>query len=180
MPLLQPYWSPSYPTTSPTAPLLLPSYASPYTEYTSVHPAEITPMPSTYLLPVSEYQVGLVYKWSCCEKYNKTTEKIAILFNSRTQQQRTSHSGSILCPNTNTTRNKQTNINKTYQDSTTEDITFAEAFSALANFDPALPPEQDVEEVAKIIFISSLFSLNWIVDIFKTDAKIGCISSVLV
>ena len=59
---LQPYWSPSYPTTSPTAPLLLPSYASPYTEYTSVHPAEITPMPSTYLLPVSEYQAGLVYK----------------------------------------------------------------------------------------------------------------------
>jgi len=84
---LQPYWSPSYPTTSPTAPLLLPSYTSPYTEYTSVHPADITPMPSTYLLPVADYQ-----------------------------------------------------------DSTTEDITFAEAFSALANFDPALPPEQDVEE----------------------------------
>lgn len=84
---LQPYWSPSYPTTSPTVPLLLPSYTSPYTEYTSVHPSEITPMPSTYLLPVADYQ-----------------------------------------------------------DSTTEDITFAEAFSALANFDPALPPEQDVDE----------------------------------
>ena len=70
MSILQPYWSPSYPTTSPTTPLLLPSYTSPYssaspitspyTEFTSVHPAEITPMPATYLLPVSEYQVGIV------------------------------------------------------------------------------------------------------------------------
>ena len=63
---LQPYWSPSYPTTSPTAPLLLPSYAAgPYTEYTSVHPADITPLPSTYLLPVTDYQVDLVQRQQC-------------------------------------------------------------------------------------------------------------------
>ena len=63
---IQPYWSPSYPTTSPTAPLLLPSYAAgPYTEYTSVHPADITPLPSTYLLPVTDYQVDLVQRQQC-------------------------------------------------------------------------------------------------------------------
>ena len=34
---------------------------------------------------------------------------------------------------------------------TTEDITFAEAFSALANFDPALPPDHNVDEVRRAI-----------------------------
>ena len=104
MSILQPYWSPSCPTT----PLLLPSYtspysstspiASPYTEFTSVHPAEITPMPATYLLPVSEYQVGIV---DVSIKYKP------------------------YLPNC--------------QNSTTEDITFAEAFTALANYDPPHP-----------------------------------------
>ena len=120
MSILQPYWSPSYPTTSPTTPLLLPSYtspyssaspiASPYTEFTSVHPAEITPMPATYLLPVSEYQVGIV---AVSIKYKP------------------------LLPYC--------------QNSTTEDITFAEAFSALANFGPALPPDHNVDEVRRAI-----------------------------
>ena len=63
-------------------------------------------MPATYLLPVSEYQVGFV---ALSVKYKP------------------------LLPNC--------------QNSTTEDITFAEAFSALANFDPALPPDHNVDEV---------------------------------
>ena len=67
-------------------------------------------MPATYLLPVSEYQVGIV---ASSEKYKP------------------------YLPNC--------------QNSTTEDITFAEAFSALANFDPALPPDHNVDEVGRNI-----------------------------
>ena len=95
MPFLQPYWSPSYPTTSPTASLLLPSYTSPYTEYTSVHPADITPMPSTYLLPVADYQVILYSR-----QYFTSLPPQSCNSNTKELNRRHDICRSLLCPNT--------------------------------------------------------------------------------